>query len=158
MILSSRAYRCRVDMAPPKTKGAPRGTVNGTVLSGLVNFTIRAIPLPPPIIDFLLSHTASIANMLSQRGSRADEDEASEARDAVEGTQDHGRTLTSEQFWTDLERLLRETGGEWAGAADRVWGFGPKAIGANLLLDPVGTPSLRLVLILIAFVSLIKVV
>lgn len=130
-------------MAPPKTKDAPRGTIQGTVLSGLVNFTIRAIPLPPPVIAFLLSNTSSIANMLSQRSDHGDEEEASEARDAVEGTQDHARTLTSEQFWIELERLSRKAGGEWLGAADRIWGFGPKRLGANVLLDPVGKASLR---------------
>ena len=130
-------------MASCKAKDAPRGTVHGTVLSGLVKFNVRAIPLPPSIIEYLQSHTASIANMLSQRGRQADEDAASEARDAVEGMQEHGRTLTSEQFWTELERLLTKSGGEWAGAADRIWGFGPKRMGANLLLDPMGRTALR---------------
>ncbi len=130
-------------MAPPKTKDALRGTVHGTVLSGLVNFTIRAMPLPSPVIDFLQSNTRSIANMLSQRRDQGDEEEASEARDAVEGIQDHGRTLSSEHFWAELSALLRKAGAEWVGAADRIWGFGPKRMGASILLDPVGKSNLR---------------
>ena len=132
-------------MAPPKTKDASRGTVLGTVLSGLVDFTLRAAPLPSAITDFLLSHTSSMANMLSQREHDVEEDERSDARDAVEGTQERGRTLTSEQFWAELESLLHNIGGEWTGAADRVWGFGPRRMGANLLLDPVGKKTLRFV-------------
>ena len=132
------------DMAQPKTKDAPRGTVHGTVLNGLVNFTVRATPLPPPIIAYLLGHTSTIASMLSQHGREAeDDDDSAEEREAAEGTHEQGRTINSVQFWNELEQLFHKAGGEWAGAADRVWAFGPKRMGANLLLDPSGKTTLR---------------
>ena len=132
------------DMAPPKTKDAQRGTVHGTVLNGLVNFTVRAIPLPAPVITYLLGHTSTIARMLSQHGREAEDDDGSaEERDAAEGTHEQGRSISSMQFWDELEQLLRKAGGEWVGAADRVWAFGPKRMGANLLLDPFGKIALR---------------
>ncbi|WVQ82433.1 hypothetical protein IAT38_004561 [Cryptococcus sp. DSM 104549] len=134
------------DMAPPKTAGAPRGTIHGTVLNGLVNFTLRAIPLPPAVIDFLLAHSSTISNMLVQRRTRTEDDaerDASEDADAGEGGAE-GKALSPEQFWTQLEGLLAKAGGEWVGAADRIWSFGPKRMGANVLLDPAGKAQLRL--------------
>lgn len=68
-----------------------------------------------------------------------------EDRNASDGTQDQGqaRLLTSEQFWIELEALFAKAGLDWAEAADRIWTFGPKRIGANLLLDPTGKSKLR---------------
>ncbi|WWC93976.1 hypothetical protein V866_000814 [Kwoniella sp. B9012] len=133
------------DMLPPKTAGAPRGTINGSILNGLVTFTIRAIPLPPAIIEFLLSHTSTIGSMLVQKRDQSNEDEENqEERDAGEGGAEQSRILTPEQFWSELEGLMNKAGGDWAGAADRVWSFGPKRMGANVLLDPAGKSQLRL--------------
>lgn len=82
--------------------------------------------------------------MLTQHGEEGSRD-IDEDRDASDGTQDQGqaRLLSSEQFWTELEGLFAKAGPEWAGAADRIWTFGPKRIGANLLLDPQGKAKLR---------------
>ncbi|OCF36934.1 ribosome assembly protein 1 [Kwoniella heveanensis BCC8398] len=133
------------DMAPPKTAGAPRGTIHGTVLNGLVSFTVRALPLPPKIIEFLLAHTSSIGGMLVQKRDQTNEEEENqEERDAGEGTGQAQRYLTPEQFWAELEQLCEKAGPDWAGAADRIWSFGPKRMGANVLLDPVGKSQLRL--------------
>ncbi|WVR07229.1 hypothetical protein IAU60_004270 [Kwoniella sp. DSM 27419] len=136
------------DMAPPKTTGAARGTVHGSVLNGLVSFTVRAMPLPPKIIDFLLSQTSTIRSMLVQKREQANEDEENqEERDAGEGTgtsQDQSKVLSAEQFWIQLEKLCNSSGPDWAGAADRLWSFGPKRMGANILLDPAGKNQLRL--------------
>ncbi|RSH81559.1 Cytoplasmic GTPase/eEF2-like protein (ribosomal bioproteinsis) [Saitozyma podzolica] len=134
------------DMAPPKTKGAPRGTVHGTLLDGLVGFTIRAVPIPSAITDFLLAHPTSIASLISQRGSTVDESEeaAREERETAESAVTEARVLSPQEFWAELETICAACGGEWVGAADRVWCFGPKRMGANLLLDPVGKTSLRL--------------
>ncbi|KAK4684958.1 ribosome assembly protein 1, partial [Tremellales sp. Uapishka_1] len=132
------------DMAPPRTKDAARGTVLGSLLNGLVTFSLRATPIPPTIIAFLLDNTSSIASMsVQKRTSSTDEEEDQEERDAGEG-QDQGRKLNSTQFWDQLEKLCDQAGGEWVGAADRIWTFGPKKMGANILLDPIGRSQLRL--------------
>ncbi|WWC70408.1 uncharacterized protein I206_104358 [Kwoniella pini CBS 10737] len=133
------------DMAPPKTAGAPRGTVNGSILNGLVTYNIRAVPLPPKIIEFLLSQTNTIGSMLVQKRDQInEEDENQEERDAGEATTEQSRKLTPEQFWAELEGLFNKAGPDWAGAADRIWSFGPKRMGANILLDPHGKNSIRL--------------
>ncbi|WWC89559.1 uncharacterized protein L201_004483 [Kwoniella dendrophila CBS 6074] len=133
------------DMAPPKTAGAPRGTINGSILNGLVTFTVRAIPLPPKIIEFLLSQTSTIGSMMVQKRDQGDEEEETqEERDAGEATTEQSRKLTPDQFWTELETMFNKAGPDWAGAADRIWSFGPKRMGANVLLDPSGKTQIRL--------------
>lgn len=141
------------DMAPPKTPGASRGTVHGSILSGLVSFTIRAVPLPEAVVSFLLANTATTSAMLSHRSSEdglsvSDDIDELDATDGQRGTGTGGvdRTLSSEQFWKELQRLFQSAGPEWADATERIWAFGPKRIGANLLLDPVGKEALRWVL------------
>ena len=135
----------RPDMATPKTAGAARGTIHGTVFSGLVTFTIRAIPLPPKITEFLLNNTTTMAKMLSQRGEGNDEMDEQDGLEAAAGTHapTAGRMMSSVEFWTELEGLMGKPGGDWAGAADRIWCFGPKRLGANVLLDPPNKSSLR---------------
>jgi len=130
-------------MAPPKTAGAPRGTIHGSVLNGLVNYTIRAIPLPPKIVQFLLSNTTTMSKMLSQRSETSDEADDQDGLEAGEGVQSGQRVLTAEQFWEELEALFKKAGPDWAGAVDQIWAFGPKRLGANLLLDPQGKTNLR---------------
>ncbi|KAL1405409.1 Cytoplasmic GTPase/eEF2-like protein (ribosomal biogenesis) [Vanrija albida] len=131
-----------VDMAAPKTAGAPRGTVRASVYDDLVEFTIRAVPLPSAVTDFLAAQQKTIASMTVQRRQRAEE--AAEDEVDAEAADAATRVLTPEQFWTELEKLFNKAGGEWAGAADRVWTFGPKNVGSNVLLDPVGKSTLRL--------------
>jgi ribosome assembly protein 1 len=131
------------DMAPVTTPGASRGTIQTTVYDGLVNLTLRAVPLPAEVIEFLLANQGTIGSMLVQRRRTDDGDDEIEDDDPdadASGT----RTLSAEQFWTELSALLDKAGGEWVGAADRIWTFGPKKVGANLLLDPVGHKALRL--------------
>lgn len=140
-------------MAPPKTTGAPRGTINGTVINGLVKFRLRAMPLPEGVETFLLSQQGAISKMLVRERDGKEGEEETDVQEGAEGQSGEGevpegqqeaRQLSPEEFWTELERLLNKAGGDWAGAADRVWSFGPKRVGANLLLDPVGTKHLRL--------------
>lgn len=130
-------------MAPPKTAGAARGTIHGTVLSGLVNYTIRAVPLPPKVTEFLLANTATMSKMLSQRSDTSEEADEQDTLETGEGVQMAQREISSEQFWQELEGLFKKAGPDWAGAVDRIWSFGPKRLGANVLLDPIGKNVLR---------------
>ncbi|CEQ39072.1 SPOSA6832_00588 [Sporobolomyces salmonicolor] len=129
-------------MAPPKTQGQPRGTVRGSVQSGLVTFTIRAVPLPADITNFLSVNMPTIKRLQRDRRSgKADEEADDVASDAVEGVE----LVKPEEFWPKLEALLKAAGRDWAGLADQIWAFGPRKIGANMLIDRTeGSPrSLR---------------
>lgn len=143
VILSAR--KLTSDMAPPKTAGAIRGTIHGSVLSGLVTYTIRAVPLPPKVTEFLLANTAAMSKMLSQRSDTSEEADEQDSLETGEGVQQTQRELSPEQFWSELEGLFKRAGPDWAEAVDRIWSFGPKRLGANLLLDPVGKQALRCV-------------
>ncbi|WVO16366.1 hypothetical protein L204_104041 [Cryptococcus depauperatus] len=135
------------DMAAPKTRGASRGTIHGNVMNGLVSFTIRAVPLPQLVTDFLLAHQNTVSRMLSHSDTNVWEDMQQREDDGIEREnegQNEERALTPEQFWTQLEMLFKKAGPDWADAANRIWSFGPKRVGANVLLDPVGKTHLRL--------------
>ncbi|GJN88039.1 hypothetical protein Rhopal_000995-T1 [Rhodotorula paludigena] len=130
------------DMAPPKTAGHPRGTIVGSVQSGLVTFTLRAVPLPVDVTNFLAANMAALKRLLRDRRSgKADEDGDTIATDAPEGTE----VVSPEEFWPKLEELLSKAGREWAGLADQIWAFGPRRVGPNLLIDrtPGAPRSLR---------------
>lgn len=132
-----------LDMAPPKTKGAARGTVHGSLFDGLVTYTLRASPLPETIIEYLLANTHNIGKLLAQSKDEAESEEGiREEREA--GEVQEARAKTPEQFWAELDKLCDAAGGEWVGAADRIWCFGPKRLGANLLLDPIGKSVARM--------------
>lgn len=119
-------------MAPPKTAGHPRGTIIGSVQSGLVTFTLRAAPLPVDVTNFLTANMATLKRLLRDRRSgKADEDGDTVATDAPEGTE----VVSPEEFWPKLEELLSKAGREWAGLADQIWAFGPRRVGPNLLID-----------------------
>ena len=141
-------------MAPPKLSGHPRGTVQNTLL-GMVTYTIRAIPLPPTISEFLQAHTSSISRILSQQLEETPPDSTEVELNAVEvdidGTadqtqsqaQDQARLLSPDQFWDEFNTICQKAGPEWTDAPDRIWSFGPKRIGSCLLLDPPGSKHLR---------------
>ncbi|GAA5901984.1 GTPase RIA1 [Sporobolomyces salmoneus] len=131
-----------VDMAPPKTQGQPRGTIHGSVQSGLVDFAIRAVPLPVDITNFLAANMRTLKRLHRDRRAPHVEDESDEVSgDAIEGVE----VVKPEEFWPKLEELLKKAGREWVGLADQIWAFGPRRVGPNILIDKTeGAPrSLR---------------
>ncbi|KAK4046864.1 Cytoplasmic GTPase/eEF2-like protein (ribosomal biogenesis) [Microbotryomycetes sp. JL201] len=133
------------EMVPSKHPEHPRGTFLGTVGSGLVKYSIRAVPMPPSITSFLTANMSTLKRLQQDRRglvgqSRAD-DESDEARGDV--TTDEMKPVKPEEFWTELDRVLKDSGKEWAGLADCVWAFGPRRVGPNMLIDKSGARSLK---------------
>lgn len=119
-------------MAPTKTQGAQRGTILGSVQSGLVDFAIRAVPLPVDVTNFLAVNMRTLKRLHRDRRSGTVEDDSDEVTgDAVEGVE----VVKPEDFWPKLEELLKAAGREWAGLADQIWAFGPRRVGPNMLID-----------------------
>lgn len=120
-------------MAPPKTPNQPRGTIIGSVQAGLVTFTIRALPLPESITNFLLVNESNLKKLQrDRRGKTAEEDDD----DITDGVAIEGVELVKiEDFWNKLEELLKAAGRDWTGVVDQIWAFGPKRVGPNLLVD-----------------------
>lgn len=127
-------------MAPTKTKDAPRGTIHGSTTNSMVSFTLRAVPLPLRITSFLQANTSTMRRI--QPDNRRREDDGSE--DAVAskqlttaggGDDDGAKEVKPEEFWEEFGKVCDKEGREWKGLAERVWAFGPKRVGANLLVD-----------------------
>ena len=118
------------DMPPPKLKDVARGTAH-VVLGGLVSCTIRARPLPVAVTSFLENHGTTI-----KRLQHADRTDLEVELDVSIGSS-QARALSAPQFWHQLDGVLTEAGTDWGDVAGRVWAFGPKQFGANMLIDAV---------------------
>lgn len=147
-------------MAPPKTNNAKRGTTHGAAAHNLLKFTIRAAPLPKPIVEFVHDNLALLRRMQQQRNSREEhpsrsplpsqgeengegggsEDRSDEDIDDLNDVDLQGEVLKrpsvrAEEFWPTFEAKCNEVGGEWADIPERLWAFGPLRAGTCLLVD-----------------------
>lgn len=134
------------EMPPPKTKDAPRGTMNGSVLNGVVTFTVRAKPLPAEVTQFLISNMEAVRRVVQQEreltagvdaGSLGAEDVTAESASAAQQGDAGGQIarMSPAEFWKQLDALFVKAGKEWAGITSKIWSFGPRRIGPNILVD-----------------------
>lgn len=131
-------------MPPPKTAGSPRGTVKGASSQNIVKFTIRAAPLPPLLLDFILDNLSILWKF--ERDRRAVFDPLKESEEEsieVEGEMTRKPTIKADQFWPALQEVLNSIGGEWAGILEQIWMFGPHQAGGCVLIDARKTGAMR---------------
>ncbi|GAC96985.1 hypothetical protein PHSY_004569 [Pseudozyma hubeiensis SY62] len=127
------------EMPPPKIEGAARGTAEGSVANGVVSYRVRAVPLPKPVVEFLLANTQTLRRLQNKSASGvAEEDVDSGSVDAA-GSQ-ASKTVRTDKFWTALESVLEKcgqdrTGEDWREVVERIVSFGPRRVGANVLVD-----------------------
>ena len=127
-------------MAPPKTPGAPRGTVHGASSQNILVFTLRATPLPSPILEFILENLATLRQLHLNQTSERDNEQFAGDNDELDGVDLHGdivrkHNINRDQFWDALHNICKEVGGEWEGVVDKIWAFGPQKAGGCLLID-----------------------
>ena len=123
-------------MAPARTPNTPRGTIRGASSHNLATFTIRASPLPRPIVDFILENLVTLKKIQYDR--KAGDPQAS--RELVDGVDVHGDIVRKpsvgpDRFWAALQVKCKEVGGEWEDITDSIWAFGPQKAGGCLLVD-----------------------
>ncbi|CAG7853063.1 Ribosome assembly protein 1; AltName: Full=EF-2 like GTPase; AltName: Full=Elongation factor-like 1 [Serendipita indica DSM 11827] len=131
------------DMAPPKTANAPRGTVHGSASHSLATFTVRAVPMPDALTEYLQQNHSIIARLEREMHDRVNGVQQQDSRDEdteeelaiAHGELFHKPTVKPEDFWTTFTDIAKKAGGEWAKRASHVWAFGPNRTGPNLLLD-----------------------
>lgn len=136
------------EMAPPRfgAEGEPRGTVNISIASGAVKVKVRAKPLPLAVTEWLEANTATIRTLLERRlaGAKlsAGDDEVA-ASGGASATGAAVKQVPPSQFFPTLASLLQKAGSsaraweqEWKeeDLVDRIWSFGPRRVGPNLLI------------------------
>ncbi|KAI0647987.1 translation elongation factor 2 [Trametes meyenii] len=130
-----------VDMAPPKTPNAKRGTVHGSSAHDFVKFTIRASPLHRVIFEFLVDNLAILRRMQQERKAgeaerkNEDDDGVDDEDFDMQGEYIKKPTIKAEQFWPLLQEKCKDAGGEWTDIVEKIWAFGPQRMGSCLLID-----------------------
>ena len=130
-------------MAPQKVANAPRGTVIGNSSQGVITFTVRAVPLPTAILEFLLDNILTLRKVVQRRGDFADVPENDPDEGLVEesdsseiqGDVVKKPSVKPDRFWSALADRCREAGGEWENVVERIWSFGPQNAGGCVLID-----------------------
>ncbi|VDB85573.1 unnamed protein product [Peniophora sp. CBMAI 1063] len=122
-----------VDMPPPKVAGAPRGTALAGAGNGVVSVTVRCVPLPPALAEFLRDNAGVVRRLLSSSAAAASSTSTSTeqiervAGDLDDDDVDVGEaevrrpTVRPDAFWDALGEVCKKAGGEWASVDTKVW-------------------------------------
>ncbi|KAL8773792.1 MAG: hypothetical protein Q9194_004234 [Teloschistes cf. exilis] len=137
------------EMAAPKEKGLPRGTVVAVTPSKHITVRLRVQPLPAEVCDFLEKSRAAIGQLYAER--KAKETTKQEDDPDGETNRDHEATLAHTQpigsislsdFKTNLQNTFAEAVPEselWSKVVDNIAAFGPRRTGPNVLIDRTGS-------------------
>jgi len=118
--------------------------MHGSSAHSIANFTIRAVPLPSKVTEFLQANQLVIKRLERERLQSEtqepslvsiDDEDNMISTAAVEGELIQKPTVRAEDFWEALDVLLGKLGGDWRGSGKRIWAFGPNGSGPNLLID-----------------------
>ncbi|KZV68795.1 P-loop containing nucleoside triphosphate hydrolase protein [Peniophora sp. CONT] len=120
------------DMPPPKVSGAPRGTALAAAGNGVVSVTVRCVPLPPLLAEFLRDNAGVVRRLLSSTAIASSSTSTTEQIERAAGDLDDEEadvgeaevrrpTVRPEAFWGALEDICKKVGGEWAGIDAKVW-------------------------------------
>ncbi|KAI0221601.1 Cytoplasmic GTPase/eEF2-like protein (ribosomal biogenesis) [Massospora cicadina] len=89
---------------------------------------VRLMALPPAVVDFLSTHADSIRTFRAKGHKDTNLDSLHIARSAG--------SLSLQAFQERLRSLFAETkDSQWDGVVERLWAFGPKRVGPNLLVN-----------------------
>lgn len=133
-------------MAVTKTPSAPRGTIRGASSNNVVNFSIRAVPLPRIIVDFLLDNILALKKLQQERKAKETNKSVEHVRELEDDVGLHNgvdtqgdlhtkHSVQPEQFWNVLREKFSKAGLEWDGQVDKIWTFGPHSAGGCVLID-----------------------
>lgn len=118
-------------MAPTKTPNAARGTMRGSSANQVVTFTIRAVPIPPTILDFLLENLMVLRTLIHRDQQMEEEEQDVD----LHGDVIRKSTINPDQFWDFFAEKCKDVGGDWEDVAAKTWAFGPQKAGTCLLID-----------------------
>lgn len=127
---SNNAENSHADKEKEKEKESlPTGTVIMTTPNKLVTLRVRAVPIPLAVSTFLTTHSETIQQLVDATTQESD-------------VASWGKTL--ESFSNKLKILFHEAGNYgvvdsaiWDNVMEKIWAFGPKRCGSNLLINSV---------------------
>jgi ribosome assembly protein 1 len=134
------------EMAAPREKDLPRGTVISVTTSKHITMRLRVRPLPTTVVDFLEKHAELLRRLYSRQEAEAEgrltqgiiDDGEDETEDADVAMDSDGDMLSMVDFKNEMNSLFVEDKGQsdvWAGVAEKVAAFGPRRVGPNILID-----------------------
>ena len=142
------------EMAQPKDKGLPRGTVVSTTTSKQITIRLQVQPLPAAVVDFLEKNVAIVRQIYSKQKAEAEgrisygepTDGETEQDDAAEPDTHTGGLLSLTDFKENLKTAFAEdkaTSSMWLSAIETIAAFGPRRVGPNILFDNTKTETCK---------------
>jgi len=98
-----------------------------------VTFTTRAVPIPPPILEFILENLVTLKTLIQDKRDQQIEEEEQDIE--LHGDVIRKPTVGPAQFWDVFAEKCKDVGGDWEGVAAKTWAFGPQKAGGCLLID-----------------------
>ncbi|KAI4260642.1 MAG: hypothetical protein LQ352_000204 [Teloschistes flavicans] len=137
------------EMAAPKEKDLPRGTVVAVTPSKQITVRLRVQPLPAEVCDLLEKSRAALGQFYAER--KAKETTKQEGDPDSETNRDHETPIAHTQsmgavalrdFKKGLQDAFIKSGAEselWSNVVDNIAAFGPRRTGPNVLIDRTGS-------------------
>ena len=131
------------EMAAPKNKDLPRGTVIGVTSSKQITVRLRIRPLPTVLTEFLEKNIEDIKRLYAKKKAAEDIQKGVEGPELAEaeeaGIEDvvGSATMSMNDFKTALKGSIKELKDRdyWSNAIEHITAFGPRRVGPNLLVD-----------------------
>lgn len=135
-----------VEMAPPKDKDLPRGTVVGVTTSKQITVRLRVRPLPIEVTDFLNKNAGAVRRLYSERKAEEDSRKGNDApaedsleHDGIgEAVAMESGLLSRQEFKKQLQSAFNESKIDkdtWMDVIEQIASFGPRRTGPNILVD-----------------------
>lgn len=129
------------EMKPKANEKLERGEVVGVTSSKQVNITLRVLPLPEKVTEFLIKNSGAIKQLYNERKAHegADEENGTEGVERIEidDTAQDGKGLSRDELRKQLQAVFDASKGRdaYRGYLDKIAAFGPRRIGPNILID-----------------------
>ena len=131
------------EMAAPKNKDVPRGTVIGITSSKQITLRLRVRPLPQALAEVLQKSSTDIKHLYTRKKAAEDVQKSIEGPDQAEVEEAEIEHIigTTAASIDDLKTTLKDTVKDlkdhefWSNAIEHVTAFGPRRVGPNLLVD-----------------------
>lgn len=137
------------EMAAPKDKNLPRGTVVASTASKHISLRLRVRPLPAAATEFIERNVGVIKQLYAEKKAleKSKQSTDNHLEEIADDEHTDGNILRSDllsvvDFRTKLQDTFAEVASQpdiWASVAEKITAFGPRRTGPNILIDDTGT-------------------